>query len=83
MALLMVEFHDHSRNKEFDLQIPDFLTGEELVIALTRAYDLPIDTRQIDQLYLRAEEPIALIAGKRKLSELGIGNGTKIHLDPR
>ena len=83
MKLLMVEFHDGSRGLEYDLQIPDFLTGEELVATLTKVYDLPINIAQVDQLYMRAENPIALISGKWTLAEIGISDGTRIYLDPR
>ena len=50
---------------------------------LTKVYDLPINIAQVDQLYMRAENPIALISGKRTLAEIGISDGTRIYLDPR
>ena len=83
MKTLLVEFHDETRGLEYDLQIPDFITGEELVTTLTKAYDLPVNIASADQLYMRAENPIAMIAGKRTLEEIGISNGTRIYLDPR
>ncbi len=81
--MLIVEFHDLTRNRSYDLQLPEFLTGEELVVALTKAYDLPINVHDINQLYMRTENPIALIAGKKTLKEIGISNNTKIYMDPR
>lgn len=78
MDMVSVEFRDQSRKRTVDVQIPLFLTGEELVKALTHAYDLPLDLNDPTQAYMRAERPIALIAGKQTLEELGIMTGSII-----
>ena len=78
-----MEFRDQSRKRTVDVQIPLFLTGNELVQALTVAYDLPLNTGDPGQLYLRAENPIALITGKQTLAELGVVTGTVIIFEPR
>ena len=83
MDFYMVEFHDLSRNTEHDIQLPAFLTGNELVHALQEAYELKIDLSDPGQVYLRAENPIALIMGEDTLQALGISNGTSIYFDPR
>lgn len=83
MDSFLVEFHDGSRNKTYDLQLPAFLTGSELVIALQKAYQLELDLNDPAQLYLRAENPVALITGEDTLDALGVSNGTTIHFDPR
>ena len=83
MDFCMVEFHDQRSGVSHDLQLPTTLTGEELVIALTKAYQLPIDLRDPNQVYLRSEAPIALIAGESTLAELNLSNGTRIYFDVR
>ena len=83
MDTVSVEFHDGSRNRTVDVQIPLFLTGGELVSALTHAYDLPINLEDPSQVYMRAENPIAFLAGQQTLEQLGISNGTRIFFDPR
>ncbi len=83
MDMVSVEFHDGSRNRITDIQIPLFLTGNELVTALAKAYDLPLNTADPTQVYMRAENPIALLAGQQTLEQLGIANGTRIFYDPR
>ncbi len=82
MDMVSVEFHDGSRGRTVDVQIPLFLTGNELVTALARAYDLPMDINDPTQVYMRAENPIALLAGQQTLEQLGIANGTRIFYEP-
>ena len=83
MDMVSVEFHDGSRNRVTDVQIPLFLTASELVAALTHAYDLPIRLEDSTQVYMRSENPIAFLAGPQTLEMLGIANGTRIFFDPR
>ena len=82
MDTVSVEFHDGSRNKVVDIEIPLFLKANELVTALTRAYDLPIRLEDPSQVYMRSENPVALIAGQQTLEKLGIANGTRIFFEP-
>ena len=79
----MVEFHDNRKGTSCDLQLPMNLTGNELVRALTSAYQLPIDLNNPDEMYLRAEDPIMLISGEETIEDLGMSNGTRIFFDPR
>ena len=83
MDMVAVEFHDGSRNRVTDVEIPLFLTGNELVIALGKAYDLPLNPEDPSQVYMRAENPVALIAGNLTLAQMGIANGTRIFYEPR
>lgn len=83
MDKVSVEFHDGSRNRTVDVEIPLFLTANELVIALAKAYDLPLNTEDPHQVYMRAENPIALLSGQQTLEHLGIANGTRIFYEPR
>lgn len=82
MAFYMVEFYIDDQEPR-DLQLPDFLSGDELVRALKHAYNLDIDLDDPSQIYLRAEDPVALIFGSKTLKEIGISNGTGIHYDSR
>lgn len=72
-------FNIIKRNLSVDLEIPLNISANELVIALNSAYDLSIDTSDIKNCYLKAENPIALLRGNRLLSEFGIRNGTIIN----
>ena len=62
-----------------DVEIPLYITANELVVALNEAYDLKIDTSNIKNCYLKAEKPIALLRGNKTLEEFGIRNGTVIY----
>lgn len=75
----VVIFKMWNTNKTVDLRIPLNITANELVIALNTAYHLGIDTTHVQNCYLKAENPIALLKGNRRLYEFGIRNGTVIH----
>ena len=62
-----------------DIEIPLYITANELVVALNEAYDLKIDTSNVKNCYLKAENPIALLRGNKTLEEFGVRNGTVIY----
>lgn len=67
------------RNFSVDIEIPLDISANELVIALNTAYELKIDTSNVKNCYLKAENPIALLKGNKTLREFGIRNGTVIY----
>lgn len=67
------------RNFTVDLEIPLNISANELVVALNTAYELGIDTTDIKNCYLKAENPIALLKGNKTLAEFGVRNGTVIN----
>ncbi len=75
----IVIFRIHQRNLETDLEIPLDITANDLVNALNAAYELGIDTSDMKNCYLKAENPIVLLKGNRLLSDFGVRNGTVIN----
>ena len=75
----IIVFNMHKRRQTADLQVPLNITANELVIALNTAYELGIDTSDIKNCYMKAENPIALLKGKKTLAEFGIRNGSIIN----
>ena len=75
----IVIFRIEKQNQTVDLEVPLFITANELVMALNSAYDLQIDTSDIKNCYLKAERPIALLRGNKTLEEFGVRNGTVIY----
>lgn len=75
----IVIFNIVKRNYQVDLEIPLNISANELVMALNTAYELGIDTTDVKNCYLKAENPIALLKGNRLLSEYGVRNGTVIY----
>lgn len=75
----IVIFKMHKRKQSVDLQIPLFISANELVLALNAAFNLEIDTTDIKNCYLKAENPIALLKGNKTLAEFGIRNGSVIN----
>lgn len=59
-----------------DLEIPLYITANDLVIALNRAYELGIDVTDIKNCYLKSESPIVFLKGNKTLAEFGIRNGS-------
>ena len=83
MDMASVEFHDLTRQRVVDLQIPLYISCDELVYALKKAYDLPIDLSDVTQIYMRSENPVGFIAGRETLESIGITHGTQIFFEPR
>ena len=77
--MVTVVFHILKQKMVVDLEIPLYITANELVVALNTAYNLQIDTADVKQCYLKAENPIALLKGNKTLKEFGIRNGTRIY----
>lgn len=75
----VVIFRICKKNFETDLEIPLDISANDLVNALNSAYALDIDTTDMKNCYLKTENPIALLKGKRLLYEFGVRNGTVIN----
>ena len=75
----IVIFQIEKENVTVDLEVPLFITANELVMSLNSAYNLQIDTSDIKNCYLKAENPIALLRGNKTLAEFGVRNGTVIY----
>lgn len=65
--------------KVFDLEVPLDITANEFVLAMNSAYRLNINTSDIKNCYLSAENPIVLLRGNKTLAEFGVRNGTVIN----
>ena len=63
-----------------DLEVPLDLTAKELAAALNEAYGLGVDLSDINNCYLKAQNPIMLLKGNRTLKEFGVRNGTIISM---
>lgn len=61
-----------------DLQVPLYITANDLVVALNSGYNLGIDISDIKKSYLKSEQPIALLRGNKTLKEFGVRNGTVV-----
>ncbi len=77
----IVQFVITRRNKSVDLEIPLNISANELVVALSTAYKLGIDTTNIRESFLVSENPIALLRGSKSLSEFGIRNGSILYFN--
>lgn len=67
------------KNITADIEVPLNISTNEFVVALNSAYDLGIDTTNIKNCYLKAENPIALLRGNKSLMEFGLRNGSVIN----
>lgn len=75
----IIIFNIVKKNKSVDLEVPLSISANELVTALNTAYELGIDTSDIKNCYLKAENPIALLKGNKTLEEFGLRNGSIIN----
>ena len=78
---LIMVFHWKNKKLEFDIEVPAFLTANELVLALNDGLNLGIDVKDITQVYLKATNPIALLKGPRTLESYGFHQGTDLWFD--
>lgn len=75
----IIVFKITKRNFVVDLEVPLFISANELVMALNTAYELKIDVTDVKNCYLKSENPIALLRGNKTLFEYGIRNGSVIN----
>lgn len=75
---VIVIFKIIKKNIVVDLEIPLWITANDLISALNDAYNLGIDISDIKNCFLIAENPIALLKGNKTLKEYGIRNGSFI-----
>lgn len=75
----IIIFNISKRDFTADLEVPLDISANDLVNALNTAYDLGIDTSNIKNCYLKAENPIALLKGNKTLAEFGLRNGSIIN----
>lgn len=75
----IVIFNIVNRNFTVDLEIPLNISANEFVNAINSTYELGIDTTDIKNCYLKAENPIALLKGNKTLAEFGLRNGSVIN----
>ncbi len=75
----IIIFNILNRGFSVDLEVPLDISGNDLTIALNQAYQLGIDTTDVKNCYLKAENPIALLRGNKTLKEYGIRNGSVIN----
>ena len=78
--LAIITLNITRRDFTVDLEVPLDISANDLVNALNSAYDLDIDTSDIKNCYLKAENPIALIKGNKTLAEFGLRNGSVINI---
>lgn len=76
---VVVIFNILKRKFSVDLEVPIYISANELVAALNTAFELGIDTSDIKNCYLKAENPITLLKGNKTLFEFGIHNGSVIY----
>lgn len=75
----IIIFNITKRKFTVDLEVPLDISANDLVNALNSAYELGIDTSDIKNCYLKAENPIALLKGNKTLAEFGLRNGSVIN----
>ena len=72
MNNIVIIFNNNLNNTSTDLEVP-------LDIALNKAYDLGIDITNQKHCFLKAENPLVLLRGSKKLSDYGLHDGSIIN----
>ena len=63
-----------------DLEVPIFITANDLILALDQIYSLNINKADMHHYYLKADNPKALLRGNRTLKEYDLRDGTMVWL---
>ncbi len=79
MNTIVIIFNNNSNNTSTDLEVPLDISANDLVIALNKAYDLGIDITNQKYCFLKAENPLVLLRGSKKLSDYGLHDGSIIN----
>ena len=64
-----------------DIEVPADITAGELIYGLNEGFHLGINMENPAEVFLRAENPIALVRGERTLSDIGLHNGTTLFFE--
>ena len=64
-----------------DIEVPADITAGELIYGLNEGFHLGINMENPAEVFLRAENPIALVRGERTLSDIGLRNGTTLYFE--
>jgi uncharacterized ubiquitin-like protein YukD len=74
----IVEFCNLENGTTAELEVPLWITANDLIQGLNEAYELGMNIEDIFSCHLVAENPIAFLRGNKTLKEFGIRNGTSI-----
>ena len=77
---VIVVLYLHKKQQKIDMELPLDITVNELIAGLNQAYGLEIDQENINQNYLKTENPIALLKGNKTLREYNVRNATVINI---
>ena len=76
---IIMLFINHKNNSQIDIEAPLNITASELIYGLNSGLSLAMNTEDIYQCHLSAENPIILIRGNKTLEEIGLHDGSVIH----
>ena len=68
-------------SKKYDVEVPLYITANDLVKGLNTAFNLGINTENINECFLLCLNPIVLLKGNKTLREFNLRNGTLINID--
>lgn len=75
---VIVTFEYAENDMCFDMEVPLFITANDLINGLNSGLKLGIDTNNISECYLCVEEPRFLLRGDITLDKFGLRDGSRI-----
>lgn len=67
--------------KTEDVEVPGSITANDLVTAMNSAYQLGINTENIQECYLKADNPTVLLRGNQSLTDFGLYDGSVVYIN--
>lgn len=68
------------RGETREMDVPLDINASELLEAINSAYQLGLDVSDSSECFVKAENPIALMHGRKTLGDYGIMNGSIINI---
>lgn len=78
MDTIVVNFQNLMNGTIEEIEIPLNITANDLIYALSAAYDLGLNSEDVFEYYLCSENPIAFLRGEKTLADFKLRNGSKV-----
>lgn len=76
----VITVYNEKTGIDLDYEVPLDITANDLIIALSNIFSIPIKKEHIFNYYIRSDSPKALLIGENRLRDYGIRDGSKMWL---
>lgn len=81
MARIVVQLNIVDRGETHDIDVPTDINARELLEGLNEAYGLRLPSAYLEHCFVKVDNPLVLMHGKRTLGEYGLMSGSIINVE--